>query len=236
MRRYHISLMKGIVFGCLIIMTNRINAQNFGNKQNIIMKTTESKFMSDHSEGDHGLEAILDYELSWVLRMAADKECQDEKPYLYHQCRHILFELLGISDMPNITIDSVEVWKQWCYCDVVADVYLSIEGRHELHVILAENKAYTMMKDNQRDNYPKIIKEAYDNYPRYSNYRNYKLHKVLITCFSSSGTSYKQLQQFIEGTDWSIFSVEDLPDWTADNPTESDLFNDFWLNDWKRYE
>ena len=122
------------------------------------------------------------------------------------------------------------------YCDVVADVYLSIEVRHELHVILAENKAYTMMKDNQRDNYPKIIKEAYDNYPRYSNYRNYKLHKVLITCFSSSETSYKQLQQFIEGTDWSIFSVEDLPDWTADNPTESDLFNDFWLNDWKRYE
>lgn len=229
-------VIKTIFLGGYLLVSNNLIAQNTNNKNNIQMKTTESKFMSDHSEGDHGLEAILDYELSWVLRMVADKECQREKPYLYHQCRHIMFELLGISDMPNITIDSVEVWKQWCYVDVVADIYLTIDGKSELHVILAENKAYTMMKENQRDNYPKIIKEAYDNYPRYRNYRDYNLHKVLITCFSSSETSYKQLQQFIEGTDWSIFSVEDLPDWTVDNPTESDLFNDFWLNDWTRYE
>ena len=188
--------------------------------------------MNDQSEGDHGLEAILDYELSWVLRMVVDKECRENKPRLYHQCRHILFTLIGMSDSPDINIKVVEVWKQWNRMDLVADVYMEINGKKELHVILAENKAYTMMKQNQRDDYPRDIKDEYDTNLRYKDYRDYKLHQVLVTCFCTDDENYLQQAEFINGTDWSIKSVEELPDWSAEEQTESDLFNEFWLNRW----
>ena len=233
MRRKIKLVLNSVLFVGLMFTSNNMGAQ-INNKNKIKMKTTESKFMSDHSEGDHGLEAILDYELSWVLRMAADKECQAKKPLLYHQCRHILFKMLDMEDSPNIIVDTVEVWKQWSYIDLVADVYLIVNGRKELHVILAEDKAYTLMKENQRDIYPKTVMEAYDNYPRYKNYRDYKLHKVLVTCFSVVDQLYKYQQEFIEGSGWRILSIEELPDWDAEEQTESDLFNDFWLNDWIR--
>lgn len=196
------------------------------------MKRKVSKFMNDQSQGGHGLESILDYELSWALRMTTDKECRENKPRLYQQCKHILFTLMGMSASPAINIEVVEVWKQWNRIDLVADVYLEINGEKELHVILAENKAYTTMKENQRDDYPEIIKDEYETNPRYKDYPNYKLHQVLVTCFSTDNDNYLQQAEFIKGTDWSIKSVEDLPDWTAKEQTESDLFNEFWLNKW----
>ena len=196
------------------------------------MKTKESKFIIDQSEGNHGIEAILDFELSWVLRMVVDKECRENKPRLYHQCRHILFTLMKMSDSPEVIIEDVKVWKQWKHIDLVADVYIEINGKKELHVILVENKAYTVMRENQRDVYPHYIKDVYDKSDQYEGYRNYKLHQVLITCFNTKDEYYKQQKKFINGTDWTIKSLEELPDWSVEEQTESDLFNEFWLNRW----
>ncbi len=195
----------------------------------------ESRFMSDHSEGDHGLESILDYELSWVLRMAADAECKEKQPLLYHQCRHILFKLLKIRDFANIQVTKVNVWKQWHYVDLIADVYLCINGECQLHVLMTENKAYTSMKEKQRDEYPNVVKNTYAN-PPYTKYPNYLLHQALITCYEEGQSEYKQLRQFIKGTSWDLFSVSDLPDGDAESATESDLFNEFWLYSWNRLE
>lgn len=192
--------------------------------------------MSDHSEGDHGRETILDYELSWVLRMAADSDCKKQQPNLYHQCQYILFKLLKIEDSKNITIDRVDVWKQWSYIDIVADIYLIEKGVKTLHVLMTEDKAYTPMSIKQRDKYPEIVKEAYDNYPRYASYKdNYSLHKVLVTCFAPTEDGYKAYKEFVNGhNDWRVLSIDELPDWNADEMTESDIFNDFWFNNWKR--
>lgn len=207
-----------------------------------MIKPVDSKFMSDHSEGDHGLEAILDYELSWVLRMAADGDCKEKQPKLYYQCRHILFKLLGIDSSKDLVIEKVYVWKQWKYIDIVADIYLVENGVRTLHVLMTEDKAYTPMSVKQRDTYPEIVKEAYDNYPQYTDYRNsYQLHKVLVTCFppkpynEGDYDGYKAYNEFLNGFDgWSVLSIEELPDWNVNEMTESDLFNDFWFNNWKR--
>lgn len=193
------------------------------------MEKLESKFMSDHSEGDYGIETLLDYELSWVLRMAADKEYMKTKPRLYHQCRHILFKLLGIDDNAGITVKCVKTWKQWRYVDLVADIYLVRDNNEELHVLMTENKAYTKMSQKQRDDYPKTIKRAYNNS---SIYGSYILHQVLVTCFDPQHPVYEEQKVFIKGSDWDIISVEELPDWNASEQTESDLFNEFWLNNW----
>ena len=47
------------------------------------MEWKYSSLMIDNSNSDHGKEAILDYEISWVLRTAADKEAKENKPRLH---------------------------------------------------------------------------------------------------------------------------------------------------------
>lgn len=186
--------------------------------------------MSDHSEGDPGREILLDYELSWVLRMAADANCP---PRLKHQCRYILFKLLGIEKYQDIEIEKVYVWKQWNKIDLIADIYLVQNGVKSLHVLLIEDKAYSKMKENQRDEYPQLVKNAYNTYDKYKGFRDYKLHQVLVTCFNSDEPDYESLSKIISvDENWSIVSVGDLPDDTVNEMTESDLFNEFWLMSW----
>lgn len=195
-----------------------------------MIESKVSKFMSDQSDKDAGRETLLDYELSWVLRMAADAECP---PRLKHQCVCILFKLLGIEKYQNTRIEKVCVWKQWQNIDIVADVYLVENDVKTLHVLLIEDKAYSKMKEHQRDDYPILAREAYDTYDKYKNYRDYILHQVLVTCYDSKEPGYERLSNFISvDKNWRIVSVGDLPDMTVDEMTESDLFNEFWLTTW----
>ena len=196
------------------------------------MKTIVSKFMSDHSTGAHGLESILDYELSWVLRMAADKDCCEKMPRLFYQCRQILFKLLNIKKFSNITVAHVRVWKQWKRVDLLAEISLVKEGKSELHILMVEDKAYTMLTPKQRDEYPQLVKEKFVNVNA-----KYTLHQSIITCYDKKDQKYKELSDFIKrGTEkWKLFSIYTLPDKEVKELTESDLFNEFWLNDWIQY-
>ena len=50
--------------------------------------------MKDSSEGDKGKEAMLDFVLSWTLRVASDAYPDKEvKQTLHKACRRILFKL-----------------------------------------------------------------------------------------------------------------------------------------------
>ena len=40
-----------------------------------------SRLITDHSLGDKGKETILNFELSWVLRMVADEKYTKDKQY-----------------------------------------------------------------------------------------------------------------------------------------------------------
>lgn len=195
-----------------------------------MIKKEISKLMRDDSDGTAGREALLDYELSWVMRMAADAKCP---PKLKHQCRCILFKLLGIENCSNIEIVKVQVWKQWRNVDLIADVFLAENDVVKLHVLLIENKAYTMMKENQRDQYPILIREDYDTMDKYREYRDYVLHQVLVTCYDSDSPQFSNLSDFVaKGNGWTVHSIGDLPDINVDEMTESDLFNEFWLMSW----
>lgn len=200
------------------------------------METSDkSMLMCDQSESTSGREAILDYELSWVLRMAAENNYNTK---LMHQCRHILLTLIDEKD-PNVKIVKVHTWKQWERVDIIADIYLERNGEKELHVLLLEDKAYTQMSEHQRDDYPTIVRKAYDSYERYSEYQGnnkYKLHCILITCFEDGTPEYDKLSSFIacnKKDNWKIFSLDNLPDKKYNNGlTESDLFNEFWIKSW----
>lgn len=82
-----------------------------------------SLFMCDDSEDNHGKEAMLDYQLSYLLRIANTSEEGSELG------KRTLMKLLGkeiqldeYGYVENIDIDSVKVWKQWQRIDLIVEV------------------------------------------------------------------------------------------------------------------
>lgn len=196
-------------------------------------KFVDSKFFNDHSEGDHGKETILTYWLSWSLRLAGDNNdyCKD-KPILKRHCRFMLFKLLGIEHCNGIRVLEVKVKKEWHRIDLIAEIMIERDGCKERHVLMMENKAYTYMTENQRDNYPTIVIRYYGTPQE----KKYILHQVLLTCFEWSNPNdapkIKYLEEFCANCpQWRVMSIEDVT--TESNQyTESELFNTFWLGNW----
>ena len=192
-----------------------------------------SKFMTDHSEGDKGKEAVMDFQVSWVLRMAADENYTKDKPIFRLYSKFMLFKLLGMPFPNPIQIKKVRVWKEWENIDLCVEVELERNKEIEYHFILIENKIYTNMKTCQRDNYPKTLKQYYDNYP---DKKNYKPHYVLITC-AEKDEDIEQLKAFCGNAEneikWNVLSIYDII-LDLDVETESELFNEFWIYNWGR--
>ncbi|MDE5963744.1 MAG: PD-(D/E)XK nuclease family protein, partial [Alistipes sp.] len=128
------------------------------------MDNGKSFFMCDDSECDHGKETMLDYELSWVIRLAADREQCKGNEALYTKCRAILGKLLEEKRVGEYHVKSASVWKQWRRIDLTANIMLEKNGCLEKHVIIVENKAYTQLRDNQLA-YSEIVNDEYGSYP-----------------------------------------------------------------------
>ena len=194
------------------------------------MDIKNSKFMADCSQNERGKEAILNFQISWILRCSADPDIYQSHPILYKKCREMLFTLLNFDNSlnsNNIDVLEVKVWKEWNDIDVLAKIKLSINGNQpEMHVLLVENKIYTELKPWQKDDYPKKVSA------KIKNVKHCQLHQVVISCLEPNNIKYHDLQTFCEGTEWRVLNYEDLVNWKTDELTESDLFNEFWYATW----
>lgn len=81
--------------------------------------------MKDSSEGDKGKEAMLDFVLSWTLRVASDAYPYKEvKQTLLRLAEEFIFKLIfGLKRYEEIErkqyqVCSVQVWKQWNNIDL----------------------------------------------------------------------------------------------------------------------
>lgn len=192
----------------------------------------ESEFMTDSTDRtkSKGSEAVMDYVMSWCLRNVTNNEKKIKYPKLYYQCKYMLCKLLGKeNNLNNITFQAVKVWKEWENIDLFVEVELQENERFEKHIIIIENKVYSTMKPNQRDEYPKKV-DAWKNQDE--DWKNAKTHYRVITCCAPGDGGYKNLVEFCRNTDWKVFSSEEVVDWNVESYTELDLFNDFWFAHW----
>lgn len=187
-----------------------------------------SLFMQDNSEGDYGKEAILDYQLSWIMRVAASKEIQEKNNMLFERCKKVLLKLIGKSGCDNVEIVSVEVWKQWQRIDVTAHVVVKCNGKEEKHLVVIEDKAYTMIHGDQLNRYEETINETYDNDDWL---KDFKKHFWVITFFEKEDAKYNILDADCKNTNWGLLSFYEVIDFDY-TPTGSDLFDEFWVKDW----
>lgn len=187
----------------------------------IALTEMESFFMKDDSENNQGYEHMLDFQMSWVMRVPTRQAIKNNNPNLYKRCFGVLMKLIGKENVDKLV--SVHVWKQWKRIDVIAEVIVECGGREEKHVVVIEDKAYTMIHDDQINRYKNTVSDWYAD-------KDFELHYWVITFFSPGEEGYKEMEAMCKEAEWQLLSYDNvLEDYS---PTGSELFDEFWINKW----
>lgn len=194
--------------------------------------------MRDSSEKDGKAEIVMDYVLSWCLRCAQD-ECFPDKPILKKYCRFMLSRLLKMS-LDGISVQSVEVWKEWNQIDLCVEVVLKREtGEVENHAIMIENKYYTGLHlsrdaDGNYRNQLLVYRDKFDKfYDEKPEWKSENMHYCVITCVYRDTPGFKETYGILEEEeykDFLLFSLKELV--PGEEMTESDIYNEFMIGDW----
>ena len=192
----------------------------------------DSFLMCDSTEGDGKAEVVMDYVMSFSLRHAVDKYLI-EKPMLCRYCRYMLGVLLdGLSITDETKIESVEVWKEWQYMDLVVEAIVD----NQKYALLIENKYYSKLRENQLVDYKRKFDEYYDNKDVYVSKENRRYK--LVTCHDEDKIEQfygSEVKKTKEGNKegFKILTFYDLlPNEDVYEDTESEIFNEFWLRKW----
>lgn len=179
----------------------------------------EQLLMIDSTRSNGPAEIVMDYIISYTLRCSFNNE---DKPLFEKAARSILFNLLGKFDQGQHIID-VKVWKQWKRIDLIVEVTLKDGDSKEKHVIIIEDKYYSAPHDNQLQRYKESAEEYYN--------KDWQKHFVVITAVYRSDETFDAIYSEVEKDGFKIFSIKELVN-NVTEPTESDIFNQFWLADW----
>ncbi len=205
------------------------------NETKLAVADMPSLFMCDDSEGNHGKEAMLDYQLSYLLRLANTSESGDEL------AKRTLMKLLGkevqlnqYGYVDNIEVSSVKVWKQWQKIDLIAEVdaYFGSfpDQKEEQHVIVIENKAYTGIHDDQLSRYVQEVEEWYKD-------KDVQIHYWVVTFFDNDTKEFEAIATQCKESkgDWKCLSFEDVVDLTDEERqkgTYNEILDEFWVKKW----
>ena len=182
-----------------------------------------SLLMQDKWGSNHGYEAMLDFQISWLLQVAKGHENKK----LLSVARYVLLNLIGRKEKTDAKITRVDVWRQWNSIDVCAEIDVIIDGKEEKHVVVIEDKAYTLIHDNQLERYSEHAKEHYTH--------GEFVHYWVITFFDKSNKAkYDVLKQDCDKARWGLLSFYEVIGWNDGDfeDTGSDLFDEFWLRKW----
>lgn len=194
-----------------------------------------SLFMNDDSEGDYGKEAMLDYQLSYVLRLAGTYESGN----FFGQ--RVLMKLLGkechldyMWYIENTDIISVKVWKQWEKIDLIAEVEIGFgygaNKQIEHHVIVVESKAYTRVHDDQLSRYTQTVEDYYKD-------KDVTIHYWVISFFDRDSDEFEAISNQAREAKghWECISFDDLVELTTDEEERgiyNDIIDEFWIKRW----
>lgn len=178
----------------------------------------------DKTNSDGQCEEIIDYILSFTFRMAIDS---NNRKILQDECRKILFYFLGFKsdEEKNIQITRVSPTKQWNKIDLIVDVEFLRNNIVENHCILIETKYYSKLKNNLGE-YEKYAKDF--KYP-IEQERPRIMHYWVFHCRSNQDASEYTAHLPMN---YGIVNKQFFENRIV-SETESEIFNEFWINNWQ---
>lgn len=198
------------------------------------MEEKRSLLMQDKWGSNHGYEVMLDFQMSWLIRLAAEKNVEKKK--LHQISKEVLLRLTGLLETPNVDIKRVDVWRQWERIDVTAEVEVVVKGETQHHLVVIEDKAYTMIHDDQLNRYAETVSAHYFGRRK----KDYKIHYWVITFHDEGSECWKKLKIDCERckiVEWKLLNMYDVIGWRKDKADNfkdigSDLFEEFWIKEW----
>ncbi|MCX6230869.1 MAG: PD-(D/E)XK nuclease family protein [Bacteroidetes bacterium] len=196
------------------------------------MEKNELLFMMDDSDSDNK-ESIIDYMLSWTLRMSAVSDDGYENT-VQNYCKKILSKIIfghiDYIDENFKTIESVKIWRQWQRIDLLAEiVFIDKNDRKSKHALLIENKAYSSIRGDQLIRYKQIFENEYKDkgfeklhYMYFTIKERYQIVDDEILCNEAGYLAYPM----DEIRTWLWPKTEDL------KPTGNEIFDEFWIKNW----
>lgn len=181
-----------------------------------------SLFMEDDSEGNYGKEAMLDFQMSWLMRISTDKRYDNTK--LGDISRYVVLNLLELDKRTDVVIKKVKVWKQRKRIDVIAEIEILVNGNNEQHLVVIEDKIYHGFSKEQLDKNSSVILNNYDNPP--------KVHYWLI--YGNSEIDSEKLKQVCREAkpEWKPLWFYDVIGGELKRPIGNGIFDDFWVRKW----
>ncbi|MBO4588858.1 MAG: PD-(D/E)XK nuclease family protein [Bacteroidales bacterium] len=198
----------------------------------IALADMPSIFMIDDSEGDHGKESMLDFQLSYLLRVTTTESIELSK--------RVLMKLIGETPqmttgfvenfITNLDVESVKVWKQWQRIDLTAEIDADCGSGVKHHVVVVENKAYTGIHDDQLSRYAETIEDYYKT-------KDVIIHYWVITFFDNGSENYEAIANQCKEAkgNWKCISFEDLVELTEyerQEGTNNQIIDEFWVKYW----
>jgi hypothetical protein len=202
------------------------------NEEKPAMVSLPSIFMNDDSEGDHGKETMLDYQLSYILRLANTSNMGSEF------AERVVMKLIGV-DPDHIDEDgissylilrSVKVWKQWERIDLLAEIEANYGNGFKKYVIVIEDKAYTNIHDDQLSRYAAIVEDYYKG-------QDVEILYWVITFFDKGSEKYQTIANQCKEAKggWNCISFDELAvltDAELQKGTYNDIIDEFWVKRW----
>lgn len=191
----------------------------------------KSLLMCDSTEGDGKAEIVMDYVMSYSLRMATNAHFKKDSK-LCQYCRYMLGKLIDVKITNKTNVRSVKVWKEWRYIDLCVEVVIVEGEKEQKYALLVENKYYTLLHDNQLNKYKEIFDEYYDA-------KEWNRVYKMVTCHEKEdiekyyGIELAKEPEFVPLNFYDLLPEEYLQkDKKTYKDTESDIFNEFWLRKW----
>ena len=195
------------------------------------MKKEELFFMMDESVSDNK-ESIVDYMLSWTLRMSSvsdDGYNNLVQKYCSKILSKIVFDDIHTIDQNYQCIQSVETWRQWNRIDLCAEIaFIDNENNISKHALLMENKAYSCLHHDQLNKYKKTFEDHYKGTAFENN-----LHYVYFSIQDDLIATDKVLCVEANFQAYTMDEIRDcimpLSEFKA---TGNEIFDEFWIRNW----
>lgn len=177
--------------------------------------------MMDSSNGNYGKEAILDFQLSWLMRLSTEHKSNKK---LDEISRYVVLKLLGKEKENDVKIEKVEVWKQWNHIDIKAEAMIKIDGKTEKHIIVIENKIYHKLGCGQLDKYSQVVRENYS-------FSKDKIHYWLIYGDENAEAKLEKACQEADPK-WILLWFYDVIGGKPVKLIGNPIFDEFWVRHW----
>lgn len=195
------------------------------------MNMKPSLLMMDEWGSNHGYEAMLDFQMQWLLKLSAEKDVDENHKRVHEISKGITRTLIEYDRNDNtVNIEEVKVWRQWERTDLKAEIEVMAKGKKEHHVVVIEDKAYTLLHNNQLERYTDSVDKHYPDM------KDPNKHFWVVTIRESDDKYLEVIkaQCKCKKRKWGVLSFYDVIGWEEGNfeDTGNDLFDQFWLRKW----